>query len=123
MEFRQEISNFVESYATNQFNKQFQLNKKADMEEKVLQNINTINELYRPHRHYRRKTAPPDDLNSRVQVTLLEYGQRGDVKNIISSNDSNEEIFIENKAEEVKYSITNTSMKFFNYKAKPEKFK
>lgn len=104
MEFRQEISNFVESYATNQFNKQFHLDKKSDIEEKVLQNINTVNEVYRPHRHYRRKTAPPDDLGSRVQVTLLEYGQRGDVKNSAPSNSSNEEFLVENKDEEVKYS-------------------
>lgn len=102
MEFRQEISFFVESYAVNQFDKQFRLkNKQSDIEKLILENINTVNELYRPHRHYRRKTAPPEDLQTKVQVTLLEYGQRGDTKNNVTQSVS-EYIMTENNIEEVK---------------------
>jgi hypothetical protein len=31
-------------------------------------------EVYRPHRHFRRKDSPPEEEESRVQSTLLEYG-------------------------------------------------
>lgn len=101
MEFRQEMSNFVESFAINQFNKHFQVeNKQAQATKKVLENINTVNNLYRPYRHYKRKTAPPEDLQSRIQVTLLEYGQRGDLKNVVADA-SPEDIMKENETEEV----------------------
>lgn len=101
MEFRQEVSNFVESFAINQFNKQFQLDNKSDVIKNVLKNISTVNEVYRPHRHYRRKTAPPDDLISRVQITLLEYGQRGEVRNIATNNLVEEEVVVDDRNEEV----------------------
>lgn len=35
---------------------------------------------FRPHRYYKRKNAPPPDILSRVQITLLEYGFRGGEK-------------------------------------------
>lgn len=35
---------------------------------------------FRPQRYYKRKNAPPPDIVSRVQITLLEYGFRGGEK-------------------------------------------
>ncbi|KAF5276525.1 hypothetical protein FQA39_LY06594 [Lamprigera yunnana] len=86
MEFREEMSSYVHSYAVSQFNKEFTLkNKNIDIQNQVLKNVNFIREVYRPHRYYRRKTAPPDDLMSRVQTTLLEYGLRGDIRQIVKN--------------------------------------
>lgn len=79
MEFRQEMSAFVRLYAVSQFSKEFHLkNRNADVERQILSNVNVVKEVYKPHRYYRRKNAPPDDLPSKVQITLLEYGLRGE---------------------------------------------
>ncbi|KAK5642918.1 hypothetical protein RI129_009085 [Pyrocoelia pectoralis] len=79
MEFRQEMSAFVRSYAVSQFSKEFHLkNRNADVERQILCNVNVVKEVYKPHRYYRRKNAPPEDLPSKVQITLLEYGLRGE---------------------------------------------
>uniref|UniRef100_A0A1Y1MZ71 Coiled-coil domain-containing protein 93 n=1 Tax=Photinus pyralis TaxID=7054 RepID=A0A1Y1MZ71_PHOPY len=79
MEFRQEMSAFVRSYAVSQFSKEFHLkNRNADVERQIMNNVNVVKEVYKPHRYYRRKNAPPDDLPSKVQITLLEYGLRGE---------------------------------------------
>ncbi|XP_018569500.1 coiled-coil domain-containing protein 93 isoform X2 [Anoplophora glabripennis] len=78
MEYRQEMSVFVRSYADNQFNKQFDVkDKDSEIKRHVLENINTVSEIYRPQRYYKRKNAPPPDFPSRVQITLLEYDHRG----------------------------------------------
>lgn len=79
MEFRQDMSAFVRSYAVSQFSKEFHLkNRNADVERQIMNNVNIVKEVYKPHRYYRRKNAPPDDLPSKVQITLLEYGLRGE---------------------------------------------
>lgn len=90
MEFRQEMSTFVRSYAINQFNKEFSTdNTNSSTHKKVIQNVEAVNEVYRPHRYYRRKNAPPPDLASRVQITLLEYGLQGEIKKKALSSDAN----------------------------------
>lgn len=33
--------------------------------------------VYRPHRRYKRKDAGPEDEQTRVRITLLEYGNKG----------------------------------------------
>ncbi|CAG9821762.1 unnamed protein product [Phaedon cochleariae] len=78
MEFRQEMSASVRSYAVNQFSKQFEVkDKNEDVNKKMLSNLQTVKEIYRPRRYYKRKNAPPQDMNSRVQITLLEYDHHG----------------------------------------------
>lgn len=90
MEFRQEMSSFVRSYAINQFNKEFPLEKpNKTAHKKILENVATVNEVYRPHRYYRRKNAPPPDLPSRVQITLLEYGLQGESRKKAIAADAN----------------------------------
>lgn len=77
METREEMGHFVQSFAVSQFNKLCPLIEKQRtlaQQENILRNILTIKEVYRPQRHFRRKDAPPEEEESRVQSTLLEYG-------------------------------------------------
>lgn len=39
--------------------------------------VKEIQNIYRPHRKYKRKDAGPDDEHTRVRITLLEYGNKG----------------------------------------------
>ncbi|XP_049819343.1 coiled-coil domain-containing protein 93 isoform X2 [Aethina tumida] len=105
MEFRQERAAFVRSYAINQFNKDFPIhNQTKETEEKMLDNVKCVNDVYRPNRYYKRKNAPPPDIQSRVQITLLEYGHRAKSE-IAQLNDKErkkeEEEILHNQAEEV----------------------
>lgn len=107
MEFRQERAAFVRSYAINQFNKDFPIhNQTKETEEKMLENVKCVNDVYRPNRYYKRKNAPPPDIQSRVQITLLEYGHRAKSE-IALLNDKEgkkeEEEILHNQAEEVFY--------------------
>ncbi|XP_044254005.1 coiled-coil domain-containing protein 93 [Tribolium madens] len=72
LEFRQEMSEFVRKYAVNQYHKAFGRNTKK--ETNILKNINLVNEIYAPKRYYKRKNAPPPEIQAQVQITLLEYG-------------------------------------------------
>lgn len=82
MEFRSEHAQFVRSYAVNQFNKQFSnKNQTNDEQKQILNNINIVKQIYRTVRYYKRKHAPPNEIDSRVQITLLEYGDKFDQQN------------------------------------------
>lgn len=75
------MSAFVRSYAVSQYKKEFSTQDKLeDAQRQMMKNVNTVREVYKPHRYYRRKTAPPSDLASRVQITLLEYGMHADAQ-------------------------------------------
>lgn len=90
MEFRQETASFVRSYAINQFNKSFSTeDKDSSASSEILSNVQAVSETYRPRRYYRRKNAPPPDLASRVQITLLEYGLQGEIRKKTVPNDAN----------------------------------
>lgn len=81
MENRQEISSFVRSYAINQFKKQFEPEPKyPQYRRNILNNLNKVEEIYGPRRYFKRKTAPPPNIDSRVQITLLEYGLKSDTR-------------------------------------------
>lgn len=92
MEYRQERAAFVHSYAINQYHKAFAPPNKqpTGKTEQIMCNINSINEVYRPRRCFKRKTGPPADFSSQVQVTLLEYGMRG--KMTASKSTESEEV-------------------------------
>lgn len=90
MEFRGKMSAFVRSYAVNQFMKTFhQAKKHGAFQKLVLQNVKTVSEIYRPHRLYKKKNVSLPDLQSKVQITLLEYGLDGDVHQKINLGNSN----------------------------------
>lgn len=101
MEFREEMSAFVRSYAVNQFDKEFPMQDKEafDAQKQVLENVNTVQELYKPRRYYRRTNTPPSDLQSRVQITMLEYGLHGDARS--TSKSPGTDSFEERQTEEV----------------------
>lgn len=104
MEYRQEMSAFVRSYAVNQFNKQFDVkDKDLEIKKYILENLNAVSEVYRPQRYYKRKNVPPPDFPSRVQITLLEYDHRGgNSHGVTSAATTNEEGVLEKQqAQEV----------------------
>lgn len=96
------MAQFVERYAVNQFNKEFKIaTSSSDGQKQVFENISALNNIYRPRRCYKSKSVPSDDKQTRVQVTLLEYGQRGTVKNIVSIDSTDEESMEEQNKLEV----------------------
>lgn len=81
------MAQFVARFAVNQFNKEFSMpSKNSEFQKQILENLSILNNIYRPKRCYRSKNSSSDDKLTRVQITLLEYGQRGMVKNIIRNN-------------------------------------
>ncbi|VEN49365.1 unnamed protein product [Callosobruchus maculatus] len=87
-EYRKEMAETVRQYAVSQFCKAFPLvQENMDAKKKILENIRRVTEAYRPHRYHKRKTAPPPDIESRVDLTLLEYEHRGGLRLIAPNND------------------------------------
>ncbi|KAL1490673.1 hypothetical protein ABEB36_013329 [Hypothenemus hampei] len=87
MEARQEKCAFIRSYSINQYDKLFPSKTQSeDSKRNIENNIKIVEEAYGPRRYYKRKNAPPPDLLSRVQITLLEYGFRGDQKSFKQSD-------------------------------------
>lgn len=100
MEFREEMSAFVRSYAVCQYQKEFPTPcKSEDSHQQMIKNVNAVREVYKQHRYYRRKTAPPVDLASRVQITLLEYGMHADAQS--TSKADSTESFEQQQTDEV----------------------
>lgn len=55
---------------------------KTDLESKqkflnAVERVKDIQTIYRPHRKYKRKDAGPEDEQTRIRITLLEYGNKG----------------------------------------------
>ncbi|CAH1970701.1 unnamed protein product [Acanthoscelides obtectus] len=87
-EYRIEMAGRVRQYAISQFNKSFAPEQKdVDTKNNMLESMKIVSEVYRPHRYSKRKTAPPADIESRVQLTLLEYGHRGGLRLIAPTSD------------------------------------
>lgn len=102
MEFRQEMSAFVKSYAVNQFNKHYNATSfKNPNYDIVYNNIKTVQDVYRPRRYYKRKNAPPNDNETKIQITILEYGRRGNTTVPSRTNVLTEEFIEDRKTEEV----------------------
>ncbi|KAJ9598441.1 hypothetical protein L9F63_010885, partial [Diploptera punctata] len=93
VETREEMGDIVRSYAISQFHKFCPLpeeqNAKAQREN-ILKNIRIIKEVYRPQRRFRREDAPPEEEESRVQSTLLEYGYNISMISVSSTAESGE---------------------------------
>ncbi|XP_060534977.1 coiled-coil domain-containing protein 93 isoform X2 [Cylas formicarius] len=100
VEFRQEQAAFVRAYAVNQFNKEFLVGNEKESSKKVLENLKLVQEAYRPQRRYKRKNAPPPDVASRVQITLLEYGYRLGENSQTSLKDGQSDLPIQQQLEE-----------------------
>lgn len=80
MENRAEKAEKLHSFAIGQFHKHSTL--KSDVESKhkflsAVDRVKDIQNIYRPHRKYKRKDAGPEDEQTRIRITLLEYGNKG----------------------------------------------
>lgn len=70
----------MSAFAVGQFYNHFALKTEQETKQKFLnatERIKDIQNMYRPHRKYKRKDAGPDDEQTRVRITLLEYGNKG----------------------------------------------
>lgn len=97
------MSAFVKSFGVNQFNKNFVTidSEKNKRNNSIYSNIKTVQNIYRPQRYYRRKNAPPDDKEARIQITILEYGRRTNITVPSRQNDVSPEVLEDQKVEEV----------------------
>lgn len=80
MENRAEKAEKLHSFAIGQFHKHSTI--KTDLEFKhkffnAVERVKDIQTIYRPHRKYKRKDAGPEDEQTRIRITLLEYGNKG----------------------------------------------
>lgn len=64
----------------SQFHNHFSLKSEHEQRHKFYnasERAKEVQTIYRPHRKYKRKDAGPDDEQTRVRITLLEYGNKG----------------------------------------------
>ncbi|XP_058818611.1 coiled-coil domain-containing protein 93 isoform X2 [Topomyia yanbarensis] len=78
-ENRSEKAERLKKLAVSQFQNHFEL--QSDREDKQvhsrqLHNLKTVEDRYIPKRQFKRKDKGPDDVISRVRITLMEYGTR-----------------------------------------------
>jgi hypothetical protein len=93
VETREEMWHFVRSFAVGHFNKSCSLPEEQRIlmqQDNVLRNLRAIKEVYRPQRHFRRKDASPEEEESRVQSTVLQYGYKQTVATPVLSAESGE---------------------------------
>uniref|UniRef100_A0A1B6D2L0 Coiled-coil domain-containing protein 93 n=2 Tax=Clastoptera arizonana TaxID=38151 RepID=A0A1B6D2L0_9HEMI len=77
IERRKEMCESYKDYAVKQFNQQYTMTKikeSSKLRKKLICSINKIQEKYRPLRRFCRTGPTPVDIKSRVESTLLEYG-------------------------------------------------
>ncbi|XP_056644127.1 coiled-coil domain-containing protein 93 [Diorhabda sublineata] len=75
LECRQDVAAFVRKCAIDQFDKKFDIQDEIKQKKRnLLNNIRLLEEVYRPHRYYRKKNVGPSETVSQLQITLLEYG-------------------------------------------------
>lgn len=70
----------MNAFAVGQFHNSFSLKSEYEQRQKFLnatERVKEIQNIYRPHRKYKRKDAGPEDEQTRVRITLLEYGNKG----------------------------------------------
>ncbi|KAK9876830.1 hypothetical protein WA026_015066 [Henosepilachna vigintioctopunctata] len=101
IEHRSNTANFLYSYALNQFEKEFREKQEpSEKELNLIKNIKAVEEIYKPHRAFRRKhVLPIKDLDSKVQLTLLEYGYKN-VSKHSSAEESSGESYLDQQLEE-----------------------
>ncbi|XP_055598049.1 coiled-coil domain-containing protein 93 [Uranotaenia lowii] len=78
-ENRSEKAERLKKLAAGQFQNFFALESDREakqVHQKQLSNLKTVEDMYIPKRQFRRKEKGPDDVMSRVRITLMEYGTR-----------------------------------------------
>lgn len=64
----------------SQFHNHFALKTEQEQRQKfsnATERVKEVQTIYRPYRKYKRKDAGPEDEQTRVRITLLEYGNKG----------------------------------------------
>lgn len=80
VENRNEKAAKLNAFAVSQFQNYFSLKSDHEHRQKFFNATERIKEtqnIYQPIRKYKRKDAGPDDEQTRVRITLLEYGNKG----------------------------------------------
>ncbi|XP_055841455.1 coiled-coil domain-containing protein 93 isoform X2 [Episyrphus balteatus] len=80
VENRAERAAKLKAFAVSQFHNNFQYNSDKENLQKMRTasaNIKRIQDMYSPHRQYKRKETGNEDEKTRVRITLLEYGNKG----------------------------------------------
>lgn len=80
MENRAEKAAKLNAFAVSQFHNSFSLKSEQDQRQKFFnatERVKEVQNIYRPHRKYKRKDVGPEDEQTRVRITLLEYGNKG----------------------------------------------
>lgn len=70
----------MNAFAVGQFHNHFSLKSEQEQKQKFLnatERVKEIQNIYRPHRKYKRKDAGTEDEHTRIRITLLEYGNKG----------------------------------------------
>lgn len=79
----------LKAFAVSQFHNNFQYNSDKENLQKMRTasaNIKRIQDMYSPHRQYKRKETGNEDEKTRVRITLLEYGNKGAYPGLHPSN-------------------------------------
>lgn len=80
VENRAEKAEKLNAFAVSQFHNSFALKSEQEQRQKfsnATECVKEIQNIYRPHRKYKRKDAGPEDEQTRIRITLLEYGNKG----------------------------------------------
>lgn len=80
MENRAEKAAKLNAFAVSQFHNHFTLKTEQEQRQKFFnatERVKEVQTIYRPYRKYKRKDAGPEDEQTRVRITLLEYGNKG----------------------------------------------
>lgn len=70
----------MNAFAVSQFHNHFSLKSEQEQRQKFFnatEQVKEVQNIYRPHRKYKRKDVGPEDELTRVRITLLEYGNKG----------------------------------------------
>lgn len=70
----------MNAFAVSQFHNHFALKTEQEQRQKfsiATERVKEVQTIYRPYRKYKRKDAGPEDEQTRVRITLLEYGNKG----------------------------------------------
>lgn len=128
-ENRAEKAERLKKFACGEFHNSFQLKSDVEVKErdhKILENLERVKAVCGPKRLYRKKDGVfPDDLATRVRITLLEYGDRGSSVAAIEEKSAEkgntmvdeetpiDEVFIENDFDICFYSMITVLRDYF----------
>lgn len=94
VENRAEKAEKLKTFAVGQFHNHFLLNSAEELKQKnkrLLENVTRVDEVFGPRRQYRRRDNGAGDERTRVRITLLEYGNRGNIPRLTQRDRSESE--------------------------------